>query len=91
MIYNQQTDITLLNNDEVQRMKGVAKSRKEQRIIDSRNQILDELNEKSKRLLNAAAEKGASAWLSAVPLQRLGYAINKREFAMVLLCGMDGK
>ena len=30
--------------------------------------------------MEAAREKGASAWLSALPIKRLGYAVNKQEF-----------
>ena len=31
-------------------------------------------------MLLAASEKGASSWLSALPLKKLGYVINKQEF-----------
>ena len=40
----------------------------------------EEVDAKLHRLINAAGEKGASAWLSALPLQRLGYVLNKQEF-----------
>ena len=38
------------------------------------------LDDKSKRLLEAAREKGASSWLSTPPLKQYGYCINKQEF-----------
>ena len=34
----------------------------------------------SKKSLELACEKGASSWLSALPLESLGYVLNKREF-----------
>ena len=42
--------------------------------------VMLSLSEATKRLVLAAAEKGASSWLSALPIGSLGYAINKQEF-----------
>jgi hypothetical protein len=33
-----------------------------------------------RRYLQTAAEKGASSWLAVLPLQNLGYFLNKKEF-----------
>ena len=35
---------------------------------------------KLKRLLEGAQEKGASSWLSTLPIKSLGYALNKQAF-----------
>ena len=35
---------------------------------------------KTKRALDLAAEKGSSAWLTVLPLQDLGFNLNKRQF-----------
>ena len=35
---------------------------------------------KTQRALDLAAEKGSSAWLTVLPLQYLGFNLNKREF-----------
>ena len=35
---------------------------------------------KEKRNIELAREKGASAWLSAVPIKSLGFVLNKQEF-----------
>jgi hypothetical protein len=35
---------------------------------------------RSKRLLELAREKGAGAWLTALPIQSLGYAFNEEDF-----------
>ena len=34
----------------------------------------------SEQLVDLAAEKGSSAWLTVLPLQDLGFNLNKREF-----------
>ena len=39
---------------------------------------------KTQRALNLAAEKGSSAWLTVLPLQDLGFNLNKREFRVKL-------
>ena len=43
---------------------------------------------KTQRALDLAAEKGSSAWLTVLPLQDLGFNLNKREFrdAVKLRC-----
>ena len=38
------------------------------------------LSEKPKRALELAAEKGAGAWLTSLPLLSMGYTLNKQEF-----------
>ena len=53
---------------------------KEERLKEEHEKISDLLEEKKKKLFHAAREKGASSWLSALPIQRLGYTINKQEF-----------
>ena len=34
----------------------------------------------SQQLIKGAMEKGASSWLSALPIKAIGYALNKQEF-----------
>jgi len=34
----------------------------------------------SQQLIRGAMEKGASSWLSALPIKAIGYALNKQEF-----------
>ena len=42
--------------------------------------IKELLSDSAKRYLEGAQEKGASAWLSCLPLKAMGYTLNKREF-----------
>ena len=80
LIVRQVTDLSLLDRDKVKELKQEAKHEKEARFAMEEAAIAIQLDEKSKRLLKCAQEKGASAWLSALPLKRLGYTINKQEF-----------
>ena len=50
-----------------------------ERLKEEQERISDLLKE-TKKLFHAAREKGASSWLSALPIQRLRYKINKEEF-----------
>ena len=56
------------------------KKEKEARHCNDRNLVIAGLGDKGKRLIEAASEKGASSWLSALPLKRYGYVVNKVEF-----------
>ena len=42
--------------------------------------IHEEVDTTLKRHLELASENGASAWLSALPIQSLGYVLNKQQF-----------
>ena len=39
------------------------------------------MDEKTKRRVLCAREKGASSWFSSLPLKKYGYAINKQEIS----------
>ena len=42
--------------------------------------IKENINERSAKYLDGAKEKGASAWLSCLPLKNMGYSLNKQDF-----------
>ena len=46
----------------------------------STQEITEALNESERRYFEGAMEKGASSWLSCLPLKEMGYCLNKREF-----------
>ena len=49
-------------------------------FIAEQEAIIRELSNEQKICVKATSEKGASVWLSALPLKKMGYALNKREF-----------
>ena len=42
--------------------------------------IKSQLSNDQQRYLDLATEKGAGAWLTVLPIQSLGYVLNKQEF-----------
>ena len=73
-------DLSHLDRDAVSAAKLALKSAMEERLKHEYEAVTAELDVKARRLLEAACEKGASSWLSALPLKRYGYIINKQEF-----------
>jgi len=42
------------------------------------DELLAEMTPESQQLIKGAMEKGASCWLSALPIKAIGYALNKQ-------------
>ena len=60
--------------------KQKLKTGKEKDMKRTANAINEQLSDTGRRSMLAAQEKGASSWLSALPIKSLGYALNKQEF-----------
>ena len=58
----------------------VAKSIKEARLKSDYDNLKNHLPKDQQRAFEQATHKGASSWLSALPLKALGYCLNKAEF-----------
>ena len=80
LILQQDMDLTHLDKDTVSEKKAELKKAKEEALKQEHELVAMALDNKAKRLFEAACEKGASSWLAALPLQRLGYIVNKQEF-----------
>ena len=80
LIYHQELNLQLLDRTKIYEKKRKIYQMKEEQLKEEHERISDLLEEKEKKLFHAAREKGASSWLSALPIQRLGYTINKQEF-----------
>ena len=80
LIISQECDLTKLDQQRVSALKKELVSAKEAKLAAEAETIAAQLDDKGKRLLKCAQEKGASAWLSALPLKKLGYCLNKKEF-----------
>ena len=57
-----------------------AKTEKESCLKEESKNILGQASGERGRTLLLAAEKGAGAWLTALPIQSIGYDLNKQEF-----------
>jgi hypothetical protein len=61
---------------EIKRMK----TEKEEAFMEQLEEVKQVVDVKLSRSIDLACEKGAGAWLSALPLQALSYTLNKQEF-----------
>ena len=57
----------------------------------SLKQLKEESSEATIRILDLASEKGASSWLTALPLKRFGFLLNKQEFHDAICLRYDFK
>ena len=73
MIIRQDMDVTKLDNEDTKKKKREMKKQREIALKNKMLQIKEKLNEKDKKILEGAQEKGASAWLSSLPIKSLGY------------------
>ena len=80
MICEQEMDLTRLDMNSVQQKKIETRVAREALLTTELQDILSMLGDEEKKLLKCAGEKGASSWLSALPLKRYGYSLNKQEF-----------
>ena len=80
LIEEQQQDLRNYNKETVESDIARIKREKEKYLMEQLEEIKNSANEKLKRSLELANEKGAGLWLTALPLQAAGYVLNKQEF-----------
>jgi len=80
-IYTQKLDLDYNPSD--QQFTRHTKNRIQEKNAKCKNfcdELLEEMTPESQQLIKGAMEKGASSWLSALPIKAIGYALNKQEF-----------
>ena len=80
IIKNQENDYTNYDEEEAKGRTKTAKIMKEEVLKQKYDQVVAQVGPKLKRNIELAKEKGASSWLSAVPIKALGFVLNKQEF-----------
>ena len=80
MIKNQESDLSQYDAAEMTATVKRLKMEKEESMIAELETIKTLLNEKDRRSLELAGETGAGSWLTALPLESMGYILNKQEF-----------
>ena len=80
LIYDQDMDVAKINKDEMKKKKTEVRKEKDGKWKEEMIAIKEGLDPRMKRYLEGAQEKGASSWLSCLPLETMGYSLNKREF-----------
>ena len=89
-IYQQKSRLEI--DDEAQNsVKADLRKRKEERWKERQEYVNGRLNEKMRRVVQLAAEKGASTWLTSLPLKSFGFRLNKQQFQDALCMRYDLK
>ena len=68
------------DNVELFTLKQEVKRAKEELLKSTFDLVYAESSTSMKRALDTARHKGASNWLSTLPIEWLGYSLNKQEF-----------
>ena len=80
IICNQESDFTNYDIEEVKARIAEVKVAKEERLCSELEEITEMVDDKMRRVLELLQEKGSGAWLTSLPVQSLGYTLNKQEF-----------
>ena len=72
LIYNQKSSIDDLDIERVKKCKADKRKEKDARYQKELEEILQKADPLTSRSIKTAKEKSASAWLTALPLQRMG-------------------
>ena len=80
LICTQAQTLVDFDRKEVRGKKNQLKIKKEQLFRIEIDDISKEMDDSMKKYFLAAQEKGASAWLSVLPIKSIGYSLNKEEF-----------
>ena len=68
------------DDNTVRSLQQEARKEKEQRLSGNLEEVKSDLPYRSKRAVELATEKGASSWLTVLPLKDMDFTLNKREF-----------
>ena len=80
IIVNQETNFENFDQDRVKEIISLTKQEKEKRLAQEFNNINTQVSGELMRCLELAREKGSGAWLTALPVQAMGFVLNKQEF-----------
>ena len=80
MIKEQKLTLDDYNDEEVKSEIVRAKKDKEKYFSDEFDQLKNMVSDEMKRNIALATEKGAGVWLTTIPIQSMGFVLNKQEF-----------
>ena len=80
LIIDQNMDVSQYNEAETKETKRKIKAERENELKQKALELKIDMTDTEIRYFETAQEKGASSWLSALPLKRMGYTLNKQEF-----------
>ena len=78
-IYHQSSSLTIDEKAQEDAFKDLRK-RKDERWKEHKEHVMSSISEDMKRMVLLSAEKGASSWLTSLPLKSYGFRLNKQQF-----------
>ena len=73
-------DVSQYNEAETKETKRKIKTDRENELKQKALELKIDMTDTEIRYFETAQEKGASSWLSVLPLRKMGYTLNKQEF-----------
>jgi hypothetical protein len=89
-IYQQKSSLEI-DKEAQERLKAELRNEKEERWKERLEHVNSRLNEKMRRIVLLGSEKGASTWLTSLPLKSYGFRLNKQQFQDALCMRYDLK
>ena len=68
------------DDDAIRTLQQSALKEKDERLRRQLEDVKNSLPQRTKRAVDLATEKGASSWLSVIPIKDMDFNLNKREF-----------
>ena len=80
LIYSQERTLVNYNEERVKETFNATKAVQNKRLEEEYNIVKGLVKEDVRKYLELATEKGSGSWLIALPIQAMGYVLNKQEF-----------
>ena len=80
LIINQTTKYSTSTQQHLRESRNVLKREKWQRQKDDLQNLKEALTANQQRSLSLTGEEGASTWLTALPIEKMGFTLHKRAF-----------
>ena len=80
LIYHQATSLKTLDKTKVKAKAEALELAKETRLKAELSFVMSRLDQAAQRSIELLKEQGSGSWLTALPLARLSYSLNKIEF-----------
>ena len=79
----------LPDDSEIHALKQDARKEKSDALNERAESVIESAPSKIKRMVELASEKGASSWLTVIPICEMDFTLNKREFRDALKLRYD--
>lgn len=72
--------LELPDDDDIQKLQRHNRRENDKLLRERLEEVKSALPDNTKRTADLATEKGASSWLTVIPLKNMNFTLNKREF-----------